>query len=56
MINSIEEEVERDIVNYEQMIDNSYTDDINLFKGLHEGIEQQGERSPYELLNYIMSF
>lgn len=55
MINSIEEEVERDIVNYEQMTDNSYTDDINLFKGLHEAVESNGKRSPYELLYYIMS-
>lgn len=53
---TIEEEVEKDIVSYEQGVDNSYTDDINLFKGLHEEVEPKGERSPYELLKYIMSF
>lgn len=52
---TIEEEVEKDIVNYEQNVDNSYTDDINLFKGLHEAVESNSGRSPYELLNYIMS-
>lgn len=50
---NIENEVENDILNY--TVDNSYTDDINLFHGIKESL-RESNRSPFELLEIAFSY